>query len=475
MSLQNTHFGPDAIASMLSGKKNLFFAGIGGISMNSLARISRLRGFSVSGYDRAPSPITRRLESEGITVYYESDESHVTDCDALIYTVAMSEDNPEYAYAKAHGIPLISRADYLGYLMTGYRHRIGLSGTHGKSTTTGMVARILGHAHADPTVLSGAALKETGSPDLIGGHELFAFEACEYMDSFLDFYPTIAVVLNIELDHLDYFHSMEQMRTSYTRFMNLTGEDGYAVINLDDADCILAADGYRGHLVTFGRNNPASDYSSANEDMRDGFASFDVVSHGEVLTHIKLHFPGEHTISNALAAFAACSLVGIDADTIAEGLGSYDGVARRMEKICALRNGAVVYTDYAHHPTEISSTLAGARKICRGKLHVVYQPHTYSRTAELFDDFVSVFSSCEADTIVFCDIYAAREINTYGVSSAKLAQSIAKNGKICLCASGFADAAEQVFTRSGPDDTIIVMGAGDVISVSEILSSEYTG
>lgn len=474
MALQNTHHGPATIASMLKGKKNLFFAGIGGISMNSLAHISHLHGFSVSGYDRAPSPITQKLEEMGITVYYEPSETHVYQCDALVYTVAMSEDNPEYAYAKKNNIPLISRADFLGYLMTGYKHRIGLSGTHGKSTTTGMTARILSHANADPTVLSGATLKETGSPDLIGGKELFVFEACEYMDSFLDFRPNIAVVLNIELDHLDYFHSIEQMRRSFAQFLSLTGEDGFAVINLDDENCILAAEGYKGHLVTFGRNNLSADYSSANEDLTDGYASFDIVSHGKILTHVKLHIPGEHSICDALASFAACSIVGIPSAQIAEGLDTYDGVARRMEKVCVTKNDAVVYTDYAHHPTEIATTVSGARKICKGKLNIVFQPHTYSRTAELFDDFASVFSSCEADEIILCDIYAARETNIYGVSSAKLAEKIRENGKSCKTAASFEDAAAQINALSGDNDVVIVMGAGDVISVADILTSTYS-
>jgi len=474
MALQNTNLGPEKIGELLRGKKNLFFAGIGGISMNSLARISALRGFTVSGYDRSPSPITRKLEDEGITVYYESSAEHVKDCHALIYTVAMPEDNPEYAYAKENGIPVISRADYLGYLMTGYRHRIGISGTHGKSTTTGMVARILSYAHANPTVLSGAALKETGSPDMIGGHYYFAFEACEYMDSFLDFYPTCAVVLNIELDHLDYFHSLEQIRTSFGRFMAKTGPDGCAVINLDDADCIIAAHDYEGRLVTFGRENPAADYSSENEDMRDGYASFDVSHGGEIVAHIKLHFPGEHSISDALAAFAACHTVGMDAKVIADGLGTYDGVARRMEKVTVTKSGAVVYTDYAHHPTEIATTIAGARRIAKKKLNIVFQPHTYSRTAELFDDFVKVFSECDADKIVLCDIYAARETNIYGVTSDNLAEKITAMGKSCRKAKGFGDAAELISSCSSDGDVIIIMGAGDVISVSEILTQEYS-
>lgn len=470
MALPNTHLGPDKIKQMLDGRKNLFFAGIGGVSMNSLAHISHLRGFSVSGYDRSPSPITRHLEEMGITVYYESDEAHVHDCDALIYTVAMPESNPEYAYAKANGIPLISRADFLGYLMTGYEHRIGISGTHGKSTTTGMTARILSHAKADPTVLGGAALKETGSPDMIGGHELFVFEACEYMDSFLDFYPTIAVVLNIELDHLDYFHSIEQMRGSFTKFMGIADT---AVVNLDDENCRIAVKNYGGNVVTFGRNNPKADFSSANENLTGGFASFDVVSRGEVIAHVNLHVPGEHSIYDALASFASCTVVGIPADVIADGLETFDGIARRMEKICKTKKGAEVYTDYAHHPTEIATTLTGARKMCKGKLNIVFQPHTYSRTAELFDDFVSAFSSSEADEIVLCDIYAARETNVYGVSSAQICEKITANGKSCAVAADFADAAKKINELSCEDDVVIVMGAGDVLTVAEILEAEY--
>ncbi len=471
MALPNTNFGPHEIKQMLDGKSNIFFAGIGGVSMNSLAHISHLRGYSVSGYDRSPSPITNKLEDIGVTVYYESDEAHVHNCDALIYTVAMPENNPEYAYAKANGIPTISRADYLGYLMTGYENRIGISGTHGKSTTTGMVARILSYAKADPTVLGGATLKETGSPDMIGGHELFVFEACEYMDSFLDFYPTISVVLNIELDHLDYFHSIEQMRGSFTKFMNIAET---AIINLDDENCRIAAENYSGKLITFGRNNPSADFSSANENIIEGFASFDIVSAGKSIAHVKLKVPGEHCIYDALASFTACSLVGIEPKTIAEGLESFDGIARRMEKICETKNGATVYTDYAHHPTEIATTLAGARKMCKGKLNLVYQPHTYSRTAELFDDFVSVLSECGADEIVLCDIYAARETNIYGVSSRGLCDKISANGKSCKVAKNFADAANMINELSGENDIAIVMGAGDVLTVAEILKSDYT-
>lgn len=473
MALPNTHFGAGKIAELLDGKKNLFFAGIGGVSMNSLAHISHLRGYNVSGYDRTPSDITRKLEAMGVTVYYEADEAHVYDCDALIYTVAMPEDNPEYAYAGSHGIPLISRADYLGYLMMGYENRIGVSGCHGKSTTTGMIAHVLRDAGKDPTAFNGATMKETGSVDMIGGHEHFVFESCEYMDSFLDFNPTVAVVLNIELDHVDYFKSIDQMRASFTAFMNITGKDGHAVYNLNDENCVKAAAGYCGNHVTFARNNPAAAYHSENETFEDGYAGFDVVERDGSRVGVKLAIPGEHMIDDALAVYAACRISGLDGETIAEHLSTYGGVCRRMEKLCVTDKGATVYSDYAHHPTEIISTLKAARAMCKGKLNVVFQPHTFSRTAELFNDFVDAFAYSGADEVLLCDIYPARETNIYGVSSAALMGLVCKKGKKCRLAKDFEDAAERIDADSAEGDCIIVMGAGDVIKVADILCEKY--
>jgi len=474
MALPNTHFGYDGIKKILEGKRSLFFAGIGGVSMNSLAHISHLRGFNVSGYDRTPSDVTKKLEDMGVTVYYEADASHMNGIDALIYTVAMPADNPEYSYAKEIGIPLISRADYLGYIMTDYHHRIGISGTHGKSTTTGMIAHVLYHADVDPTVMCGAPLKETGSADIIGGHEYFAFEACEYMDSFLDFNPSIAVVLNVELDHIDYFHSLGEICDSFSRFINIAGENGIAVLNFDDENCKHLADHFSGKIVTFAISDKKADHTAANIEYSNGYPEFDIVSYKKTVTHIKLSVPGEHNISNALAAFAACEVCGIPCDKIAEGIAEYTGVGRRMEKVCKTKNGSDVYTDYAHHPTEITTTLSGAEKICRGKLHIVFQPHTFSRTHELFDDFVSSFAESGADEVTFVDIYPARETNIYGISSSMLSDKISTLGKKSHTAASFEEAAEYVVSTSSPDDMIIVMGAGDVISVVEIIKRKYS-
>lgn len=473
MALPNTHFGENKIADMLKGKKNLFFSGIGGVSMNSLAHISFLRGYNVSGYDRTPSDITHKLEKMGITVYYENSEEHVKDCDALIYTLAMPADNAEYAYAGAHGIPQISRADYLGYLMTGYKNRIGVSGSHGKSTTTGMIAHILRDAGENPTVFNGAQMKETGTVDMIGGDGHFVFEACEYMDSFLDFKPTVAVALNIEMDHVDYFKSLDQIRASFTAFMNITGKDGHAVYNLNNENCRIAAAGYCGNGVSFGRKNPSADVYSENEKTDGGFAEFDIVEKNGTKVHTRLSIPGEQMIDDALAAYAACRLSGLDGEEIARNLSTYGGVCRRMEKLCVTDKGAVVYSDYAHHPTEIVSTLKGAREMCKGKLNVVFQPHTFSRAAELFNDFVAAFADSGADEVLLCDIYPARETNIYGVTSAALMGLICKRGKKCRLAKDFEDAANRIDAMSGEGDMIIVMGAGDVIEVAEILTKKY--
>lgn len=472
MALPNTHYGENGIKELLEGKKNLFFDGIGGVSVNSLAHIAHLRGYNVSGYDRTPSEITRKLESLGIKVYYEASEEHVKDCDALIYTLAMPADNPEYAYAGSHGIPEISRADFLGYVMTGYENRIGVSGSHGKSTTTGMIAHILSEAGEDPTVFNGAQMKETGTVDMIGGDKHFVFEACEYMDSFLDFKPTVAVVLNIELDHVDYFKSMDQMRASFTAFMNITGKNGHAVYNLNDEDCCAAAMGYCGNGVTFARGNGLADYHSENEVVTDGFAEFDIVEKNGGRVRVKLAIPGEQMIDDALASYAACRLAGLDGAVIGEKLATYGGVCRRMEKICTTKKGAVLYTDYAHHPTEIETTLKSARAMCKGKLNVLFQPHTFSRTAKLFNDFVRVFAECGANEVLLCDIYPARETNIYGVTSAALMGLVCKRGMKCRLAKDFEDAARRLDDASGEGDIMIVMGAGDVIEVAEIIKRD---
>ncbi len=473
MALPNTHFGVQHIASLMKGTKHVFFDGIGGVSMCSLAQICKKAGHTVSGFDRTPSPITADLEAKGITVYYDAKEENAAGADVLVYTLAMPADSPAYVYAKEHDIPCISRADFLGYIMSGYTRRLGIAGTHGKSSTTGMVSHILVSAGVDPTVFNGALMKDSGSYNVIGGKEFFAFEACEYMDSFLDFTPTSAVILNVELDHVDYFPSLEKIKESFAKFMALTGEDGCAVVNGDDPNSLDAAKGYRGRLITYGIENTTADYTASDVTTEGGLPVFTILYKGTVLAKIRLRVPGIHNISNALAACAVCHWAGIPADAVELGLNTYEGVGRRMEKILTTPAGADVYTDYAHHPTEIRTTLAGACGLGHRKEKVIFQPHTFSRTHELADDFAAAFAESDADEIILCDIYPARETNIYGVSSDQLADAIRERGKKCTVIPEMTTAAITADAASGEGDMILIMGAGDVIKGADQLRKMY--
>ena len=462
MSVSNTHYGAARIADILSGASSLYFIGIGGINMSSLAHISHIRGFRVGGSDQMQTALTDRLTDAGIEIFYSHEASHIEGYDAIVYTVAIAPDNPEYTAALARGIPCISRADFLGYIMTGYRNRVGVSGMHGKSTCTSMCALSFMHAGGDPTVLSGATLAEMGGAYRIGCEDHFIFEACAYMDSFLDFNPNIAIILNIELDHVDYFKSITQVRRSFSDYAAITGTDGYAVVNGDDDNVRLAMAGYAGTLVTFGLSE-GCDYTAYNIEYVSGMASFDVYFRGEYAAHINLSVPGRHNVYNALAAFAAAMICGLDPDTVAEGLSHYLGAGRRME-YKGKWNEVDVYDDYAHHPTEIAVTLGGFRDMGFGRLFCIYQPHTYSRTAALWDDFVSALST--ADRVLMVDIYAAREKDTLGVSSSLLAQAIGDKADYC---ASFDDAIAILSAEAQPGDAIIVMGAGTVYRIFPLL------
>ena len=430
--------------------------------MSSLAHISHIRGYRVGGSDQMASALTEKLEDAGIELFYSHEASHIEGYDAVVYTVAIAADNPEYNAALAKGIPCISRADFLGYIMTGYRYRVGVSGMHGKSTCTSMCALSFMHAGGDPTVLSGATLAQMGGAYRIGGEDNFVFEACEYMDSFLDFNPNIAVILNIELDHVDYFKSITQVRRSFSDYAAITGPSGFAVVNGDDENVRIAMAGYTGTAVTFGLSE-GCDYTAYNIEYISGMASFDIAFRGEYAAHVSLSVPGKHNVYNALAAFAAAMICGLDPDTVAEGLSHYLGAGRRME-YKGKWNEVDVYDDYAHHPTEITVTLQGFRDMGFGRLFCIYQPHTYSRTAALWDDFVLALST--ADRVLPVDIYAARETDTLGVSSALLAQAIGEKATYC---ADFEDAAALLAAEARPGDAIVVMGAGNVYRIFSYL------
>ena len=462
MATQNTHFGAKKIEEILHGARSVYFIGIGGINMSSLALITSLRGYKVAGSDRTPSALTQRLAESGIEVNYAHEAKNVTDFDAVVYTVAISPDNEEYVEAQKRGIPCISRADYLGYVMTGYRRRIGVSGMHGKSTCTSMCAETFIRAGVDPTVISGAELSIMNGAYKIGGEEHFIFEACEYMDSFLDFNPNIAVILNVEMDHVDYFHSIDQVKRSFASFAGITGENGYAVANADDENVTSALADYKGNKITFGINSPA-DFRAENINNEKGPYSFDVTAYGKHLCRIDLTVSGYHNIYNALATAAVAYLCGLSPEAIADGLHSFGGAARRMEYKGSLAGcGASVYDDYGHHPTEVKTTLEGAMALCKngGRLLCAFQSHTYTRTKEFLTEFVDALDV--ADKVFSVDIYSARETDTLGVSASLIAKMIGDKAVYC---PSFADTADAICKEARENDVVIVMGAGDVYKV----------
>lgn len=464
MSIANTHFGASRIGEMLKDAKSIYFIGIGGINMSSLAHIAQKRGFRVGGSDRTETDITARLAKRGITVNYTHAAEHVEGFDAVVYTVAISPDNPEYAEAQRRGIPCISRADFLGYIMSSYPRRIGISGTHGKSTCTSMCAETFIRAGVSPTVLSGAELTLMGGAYTVGDGEDFIFEACEYMDSFLDFYPSVAVILNIDLDHVDYFKSLDQMKRSFTAFAKKTGADGYAIANIDDQNVRDALKEYGGTIISFGIDSEDAIYRATDLRCARGRYSFRITKFGETLCEVSLSVTGYHNIYDALACAAASDLAGLCPDDISRGLAAFRGAKRRMEYRGSL-NGAELFEDYGHHPTEVKTTLEGAKGLAEGgRLICVFQPHTYSRTAALFEDFVSSLSV--ADRVIVSDIYAARELDTGVVSSKMLADAIGERAVYGGDVKGAADALRDEL-KDG--DVAVIMGAGNITDIFKYL------
>ncbi len=450
------------IDDILKRAKKIFFVGIGGVSMSSLAHISKENGFIVSGSDRCLSAVTQALEADGIRVYYTHAKENIEGFDAVVYSAAISEDNPELVQAQQTGVPIIYRADYLGYIMSKYEKRIGIAGMHGKSTATSMTAGIFLEAGADPTVVSGAAMSALeGGTYRSGGKSFFVMEACEYCDSFLSFTPNIAVILNIEMDHPDYFKDLDQIKRSFASYADIAS-DGCALINGDDKNVLDALKDYKGRLISFGIHADELTYKAENIRYEGAYPCFDIVKKGEHFVSVKLSVTGEHNIMNALAAAACADICALDKESIRKGLLAYKGAARRMEYKGKLESGAIIYEDYAHHPTEIRATLSGVKKLAKGNIWCVFQPHTYSRTFNLFDEFAGSFDGVRA---IFADIYAAREDNIFGVSARALAERVSK----AIYLDSFEKIAEYVKENAGEDDFVIVMGAGDINRVCTLL------
>ena len=445
--------------------KNVYFIGIGGSSMSSLAMILKRRGCVVRGYDRAHTRETEMLQNSGIPVYDTTDASHFDGAELIVYTVAFAPDHPEMVLAAQRGVPVIPRARLLEAIAADYPNSIGIAGTHGKSTTSGMTAQIfLSEEHADPTVLIGAALPAIGAAYRIGSDGNFIFEACEYKDSFLSFYPRIAVVLNVRLDHTDYFASLEQLKSSFRQFMNNAGDAGIALVNADAPDAVEAARDVLPQVRYFSVKDPAADYFAGSITYDGGFASFDIYAFGTLLCRASLSVIGSFNVSNALAAAASAHLSGVSAKAIARGLSEFRGVARRFEYLGEL-NGARVFTDYAHHPDELKATLAAAKAAAGGRLVTLFQPHTFSRLHDLFDDFAASFG--DSSLPLFTDVFSAREVNTSGVHAGLLADAA---GGVYL--PTLEESARYLEANVRPGDTVLLIGAGNVNTVWDIIKND---
>lgn len=455
------------LSYVMENSKKLFFVGIGGISMSSLAFACKKAGYAVAGSDRDASPMTKKLSETKITVYIGHDAKNIDGSDAVIYTGAIADDNPEISAAREKGLPVIYRADLLGWLMQKFRRRIGVAGMHGKSTTTSMIAHVFISAGADPTVMNGAETEEMNGAYRIGkSNDNFIFEACEYKDSFLDMFPSISVLLNIDVDHTDYFSGIEQIRASFEKFASIpfsSGTEEPLVIACGDDENTLNIAARSLRDVTFGINNTDCDYLATKITEKRGCYSFEILKDGEPEGKVTLKVPGYHNIYNALAAFAASDASGIPCDKICSALSDFEGTLRRFE-YKGSRDGVSVYIDYAHHPREITAVISTAKKVAAGgKVIVLFEPHTYSRTAEHFDAFVSALS--EADNVILLDIYAARETNTFGVSSSQLADAIPG----ACYAPSYESAASIASTFADDGDIILILGAGPIYKIADMI------
>ena len=444
------------IAKYLAPGCHVHLVGIGGVSMRPLGLVLKGMGLQVTGSDMSASDGTRELEEKGIPVAIGHNAENIAGADCIIRTAAAHNDNPEIAAARASGIPVFERAQAWGEIMKSYKNAVCVSGTHGKTTTTSMLTHILMAADMDPTVMIGGYLPLLHASHRVGHGDTILLESCEYCDSFLNFFPTLALVLNVEEDHLDYFKDLADIQKSFHQFAEMATFG--VVANGDDPHTVRAMEGI--NCVSFGLGE-GNRIHAAN--MCPDWRHFDVICDGEFYCHLDMGVLGRHNAMNALAAAAASWMMGIPGQTVSEGLKSFHGAGRRME-FKGQFNGADVYDDYAHHPDEVAATIAAVRNAMPDKrLVLVFQPHTYSRTSALFDDFVRELG--KADVLVLAEIYAARERNTIGISSAHVAEKIP--GAI-FCET-LPEVTEYLRANVREGDVVITMGAGDIFRAGEAL------
>lgn len=450
---------------------HIHFIGIGGISMSGLAEILLIEGYKVTGTDNVDSSIVDRLRKLGAKVFIGHNKDNIIGADLIVYTDAISKDNEELRAAINSGAQVVDRATFLGALMKNYKNSIAVSGTHGKTTTTSMIATIMNHGKLNPTILIGGELDDIGGNVKLGSDEYILTEACEYKANILKYFPTMAIILNMDEDHLDYFKSMDHIVDTFIGYVNNLDDNSNLILNIDDPYADRLLNETKANIISFGLEKEC-DYRAENIRYdSEGFPTYTLNIKNTESHEITLNVMGIHNIYNSLAAIATTHTYGVPMDVISEFITYYRGVHRRLELKGYINNTTKVIDDYAHHPTEIRASLSALRKSSKGKIYCVFQPHTFTRTKILLDSFARSFEG--ADKVIIADIYAARELDNGEIHSKELAKRIMENGADSIYLGSFEEIEEYLVEAAKDNDIILTMGAGNVYKIGEsILSNQ---
>lgn len=439
--------------------------------MSGIAEILKFWGFTVTGSDSTKSETTDKLIKHGISVTIGHNLEDLAKANVVVYSAAVHKDDIELVKAHELNIPTIERGTFLGKITKAFRDTICISGTHGKTTTTSMISMCFLEAHKDPSIQVGAYLKPIDGNYRVGNSDHFIIEACEYVESYLKLFPKTEVILNIDNDHLDYFGTLENIVHSFGKYIKLIPEDGLLVINWDDENCRTIAKNTMAKTVTYGIENESANFLARNITFdKNGFPTFDVYYNNTFYKTIKLSIPGLHNVMNSLACIATCHEYGIEKEDIKNALQKYTGAHRRFEYVGSFNKGVSVYDDYGHHPTEILATAKALKQKEYRQSWVIFQPHTYSRTKNLLDDFAKAL--LDFDHVIVTDIYAAREDNTYGVSSQDLVDKLSTYGKRALLISDFDEIVKYLKEHTIENDIVLTLGAGTVTNIGPKLIAE---
>ena len=449
------------IDTLLKKVRRIHFIGIGGSGMCPLAEILHSEGYQLSGSDNNPGDTLERIKALGIPVFMGQRAENIGDAEMVVYTAALLPDNPELVAARTSGVPTFERAELFGAISRLYKRCIGVCGTHGKTTTTSMLTQMLLEAELDPSAVIGGKLPKIGANGRVGKSDLFVCEACEFKDTFLSLSPSVAVILNIDEDHLDYFKTLENLIHSFHRFADMATDA--VIYNGDDANTLKALEGVGEKTkITFGFSEKNDWYAANLSTVRGAFYAFDAVHGGKVLGRVTLAVPGKHNVLNALAALAAAVYVGADFDAARRGLEAFGGAGRRFENLGTYR-GITFVDDYAHHPAELRVTLEAAMQMDFRRVWAVFQPFTYSRTYMLMDDFAEVLRI--PDKCVLTEIMGSRERNIYGVRTEQLAAKIP--GSVWF--DTFDEVADHVLANAGEGDLVLTLGCGDIYKAAKLM------